>query len=153
LARFGPLACLSARPFVCPALLVPARLVSHATAARAVYFGLQLAACRLCLPCACRNDRPSIQAMPVVTLHDNPILIYRSFGLFMGNTVGSADAIRNDISAEITTVFLHAVGTWTSKDVFWTRFRCFYLRDIVFLHLCRSWEWQRSVITDDYCLF
>ena len=33
---------------VCPALLVPARLVSHA-AARAVYSGPQLAACRLCL--------------------------------------------------------------------------------------------------------
>ena len=39
---------------------VPARLVSHATAAaRALYFGPQLAACRLCLPRACRA-RPSV---------------------------------------------------------------------------------------------
>ena len=51
LARFGPSACQSARPFVCPALLVPECLVSHApAAARAVYSGPQLAVCRLCLP-------------------------------------------------------------------------------------------------------
>ena len=57
LARFGPSTCPSTRPFVCPALLVPARLVSHApAAARAVYSGPRsspLAAC------ACRA-RPSV---------------------------------------------------------------------------------------------
>jgi len=58
LARFGPSACPSARPFVFPALLVTARLVSHApAAAQAVYSGPQLAACRLCLPRA--TVRPS----------------------------------------------------------------------------------------------
>jgi len=61
LAWFRPSACPSACPFVCPSLLVLARLVSHvpAAAARAVYFGPQLAACRLCLPHACRA-RPSV---------------------------------------------------------------------------------------------
>ena len=53
LARFGLSACPSARLFVCPALLVPMRLVSHAPAAQAVYFSPQLAAC------VCRV-RPSV---------------------------------------------------------------------------------------------
>ena len=57
LAPFGPSACPSARPSVCPVLLVPARpsvLVSHdPAAARALYPGTQLAAC------ACRA-RPSV---------------------------------------------------------------------------------------------
>ena len=68
LARFGPSACPSTRPFVCPALLVPVRLVSHAptAAASAVYFGPQLAACRLCLPRA--TVRPS-KPRPVSYTH------------------------------------------------------------------------------------
>ena len=59
MARFGPSACPSADPPVCPACLYPrpARLVSH-TAARAVYSGPQLDACRLCLP------RPNVRSRP-----------------------------------------------------------------------------------------
>jgi len=49
LARFGPLACPSARPFISPALLVPAASRAprkpRPAAARAVYSGPQLAAC------------------------------------------------------------------------------------------------------------
>jgi len=68
--------------FVCPALLVPSRLVSHAPAAtaRAVYFGPPLAACASRAVCLLRATvRPSmIQAMPCGQ-RDSPLIIYSWF--------------------------------------------------------------------------
>ena len=51
-------------PSVCPALLVPAHLVSHTPAA---------ARAAAALPVPAALDRPSIQATPVLTHRDSPL--------------------------------------------------------------------------------
>ena len=79
--RFGPTACPSTRPFVCPALLVPKRLVSHAPAtARAVYSG------RSSPPVPAARDRPS-EPRPwshIATI----LLLYIDCGRKNGRTLG-----------------------------------------------------------------